>query len=61
MGAPMDPQQPGPAFVCAKCGCASDARSEAEAITYGWLIDTDDRPPRFLCPACYESRPSVSH
>lgn len=58
MGAAMDPEQPGPRFVCARCGCASDAGSVAEAVTYGWLIDTSSEPPRYLCPACHEPLPA---
>lgn len=54
----MDQESGGPPFVCAACGCQSDADSLAEAITYGWLIDTDTEPPRYLCPACAERAPA---
>jgi hypothetical protein len=58
MGAPGESERAGPPFVCAKCGCASDAGSVAEAVTYGWLIDTSSEPPRYLCPACHEALPA---
>ena len=45
-------------FRCARCGCRSEAESAAEAITDGWLIDTDTEPPRYLCPACAERAPA---
>ncbi len=58
MDASVDQESGGPPFVCAACGCESDADSVAEAITYGWLIDTSSEPPRYLCPTCGERAPS---
>ena len=57
MGAAAGEGPDGP-FVCAKCGCQSKAHSAAEAVTYGWLIDTSSEPPRYLCPTCHEPLPS---
>ncbi len=54
----MTPVPEEPRFVCSKCGCASDARTEEQAIGYGWHIDSAAEPPRFLCPACHERRPA---
>jgi predicted RNA-binding Zn-ribbon protein involved in translation (DUF1610 family) len=60
VGGVIDRDREGARFVCSKCGCASDARTEEQAIDYGWHIDSAADPPRYLCPACHERRPAPS-
>ena len=48
----MKVEHPQPRIVCDKCGCASDAKSEAHAAAAGWLIDYGTKPHSHICPAC---------
>jgi len=40
---------------CDRCGCRTDAGSEAQAEARGWLVDRASEPHRHTCPACREA------
>jgi ribosomal protein S27AE len=45
-------EHPEPRIACNKCGCVSEAATEAEAEGYGWVVDYGSDPHAHFCPAC---------
>jgi hypothetical protein len=42
-------------IACDKCGCKSEAESEEQAESFGWVVERGLTPHAHTCPACREA------